>query len=165
MPFQKGNTLGKGRPKKLRRQVKDWIKEHPYAFSEMMDKLYDKGLDGDMESAIYVADRIKGKPKASTEIDLHANQGLRAGDIFAIFKHSKEAEREIDNEIREVINLYFKEHSEVEHPEWYKHLHTKPKITTHYHPLQLSQGVTNGQSVTEGEDQGEGNAELRHGAH
>lgn len=70
MPFQKGHKFGKGRPKKIQTQVKDWAKEHPYAVAELMQALYDKGIQGDAESAKYVIDRIKGKPKQQTDIDI-----------------------------------------------------------------------------------------------
>ena len=68
MPFQKGNKLGKGQKKKVKTQVKDWIKAHPLAVSELMQALYDAGKKGDTESAKYVIDRIKGKPTAHTDI-------------------------------------------------------------------------------------------------
>ncbi|KKN09085.1 hypothetical protein LCGC14_1049960 [marine sediment metagenome] len=67
--FQPGNKIGaKGRPKKIKSQVKDWIQEHPYAVAELMQALYEAGIEGDTESAKYVIDRIKGKPTAHTDI-------------------------------------------------------------------------------------------------
>lgn len=64
-----GKREGAGRPKKLKTQVKDFIKEHPYAVEALMNVLYEAGIKGDRESAIYVIDRIKGKPKAITGLD------------------------------------------------------------------------------------------------
>ena len=66
--FKKGNTFGKGRPPKLKTQVKDFIKEHPYAVETLMTVLYERGIKGDREAAIYIIDRIKGKPKATLGI-------------------------------------------------------------------------------------------------
>ena len=78
MPFQPGNTLSKGRPPKPKKQAKDWIEAHPYAYAQLLQVLYNKGMDGDRESAMYVCDRIKGKPKQQTDIELTG-----AGDIGA----------------------------------------------------------------------------------
>ena len=60
-----GKREGAGRPKKLKTQVKDFIKEHPYAVETLMKTLYDMGVDGDRDAAQYIIDRIKGKPKIS----------------------------------------------------------------------------------------------------
>ena len=65
--FQPGNKLGQGRPKKISTQIKDFQKEHPHAYDQLMCKLYAMGLSGDREAAQYVCDRLKGRPRA--EID------------------------------------------------------------------------------------------------
>ncbi len=67
MPFEKGNKLGKGRPKKVRVQVKDWIEAHPYAVAELMQVLYEEGIKGDREAATYIIDRVKGRPKQAID--------------------------------------------------------------------------------------------------
>ena len=67
--FKLGNPGGPGAPKKLKTQVKDRIKEHPYAVAALMQVLYDKGIDGDRECAMYVIDRIKGKPTSKIGLD------------------------------------------------------------------------------------------------
>ena len=67
MPFEKGNKLGKGRPKKIKAQVKDWIEAHPYAVAELMQVLYEQGIDGDAEAAKYIIDRVKGRPKQAID--------------------------------------------------------------------------------------------------
>ncbi len=67
--FKKGNKFGKGRPPKLKTQVKDFFKEHPYAVETLMLTLYEKGIEGDRESAMYIIDRIKGKPKVTVGMD------------------------------------------------------------------------------------------------
>ena len=66
--FKPGWKGGPGRPPKLKTQVKDFIKEHPYAVETLMTTLYEKGIEGDRESAMYIIDRIKGKPKATIGI-------------------------------------------------------------------------------------------------
>lgn len=85
MPFQKGNKLSKGRPKKTKTQVKDFIKAYPYAVETLMQTLYKKGIKGDIEAAKYVVDRIQGKPKAQTDIKIDADQ-IGVGMITQIYK-------------------------------------------------------------------------------
>ena len=67
--FEKGRKKTGGRQKKLKTQVKDWIKEHPYAVAALMEVLYEKGIKGDRECAMYVIDRIKGKPTSKIGLD------------------------------------------------------------------------------------------------
>ncbi|KKL94512.1 hypothetical protein LCGC14_1863990 [marine sediment metagenome] len=67
MPFQKGHKLSKGRPPKIKKQVKDWIQAHPYAVAELMQVLYEQGIDGDREAATYIIDRVKGRPKQAID--------------------------------------------------------------------------------------------------
>jgi len=67
MPFQKGHPPMGGRPKKIKTQVKDFIKEHPYAVETLMKTLYDMGIEGDREAAVYIIDRIKGRPSQSID--------------------------------------------------------------------------------------------------
>ncbi len=81
--FQPGNKLGKGRPKKLKTQVKDFIKEHPYAVETLMKILYEKGIAGDRECAMYIIDRIKGKPKATLGIAEEDKDLLTAATVLA----------------------------------------------------------------------------------
>lgn len=59
-----GKREGAGRPKKLKTQVKDWITAHPQAIATLKDKLYQMGISGDREAAMYMIDRFEGKPKA-----------------------------------------------------------------------------------------------------
>lgn len=96
MPFQLGNTYGKGRPKKTKKQAKDWIKAHPYAVATLLDVLYQKGLDGDREAAMYVVDRIKGKPRQQTDIDVSGGNQLGAGLVVELFKILTERQRQIE---------------------------------------------------------------------
>ncbi len=91
MKFQKGNKLGKGRPRKVITQVKDWVKNHPYAVDALMAVLYEQGIKGDRESAMYVIDRIKGKPKAVTEIE--GGEKIGAGIVLELFKMYSERDK------------------------------------------------------------------------
>jgi len=84
MPFQSGNKLGQGRPKKAKAQAKDWAEAHPYAVAELMQVLYDEGIRGDIDSAKYVIDRIRGKPKISVDSRVKHELELTAEDIWAI---------------------------------------------------------------------------------
>ena len=56
-----GKREGAGRPKKLQTQVKDWIKEHPYAVAALMEVLYEKGK----------ADCLEGLKKSMECCDYH----------------------------------------------------------------------------------------------
>ena len=87
MPFQKGNTLGKaGRTPSIKTQVKDFIKEHPYAVETLMTVLYEAGIKGDRESAIYVIDRIKGKPKVTMGMDEEDRGLLKTATVVEFLK-------------------------------------------------------------------------------
>ncbi len=94
MPFEKGGKPGPGRPKKKSTQVKDWIQAHPYAVSELMQALYEAGVEGDTESAKYVIDRIKGKPTAHTDITTDGEE-LGVGLVTKIYQLMAAREREL----------------------------------------------------------------------
>ena len=84
MPFQKGNKLGKGQPKKLKTQIKDFIKAYPNAVATLMQILYEKGIEGDKDAATYVIDRIEGKPKISVDSRVKHELEFTAEDIWGI---------------------------------------------------------------------------------
>ena len=84
--FKKGHPGMGGRPKKLQTQVKDFIKEHPYAVETLMKVLYEMGIEGDREAAIYIIDRIKGKPKATLGIAGEDKALLTAATVLAFRK-------------------------------------------------------------------------------
>ena len=81
-----GKREGAGRPKKLKTQVKDWIAAHPLAVAELMQVLFEKGIEGDRECAMYVIDRIKGKPKATLGIDEEDRELLTAATVLEFRK-------------------------------------------------------------------------------
>ena len=95
MGFQKGNKFGKGRPKSKRKQVADWVKEHPYAVAELYQTLYEKGIKGDRESAMYIIDRIKGKPMQQTKVELEGGERLGAGVVIELLKIVREEQMKL----------------------------------------------------------------------
>ena len=104
MGFQKGNKFGKGRPKSKRRQVADWVKEHPYAVAELYQTLYEKGIKGDRESAMYIIDRIKGKPMQQTKVELEGGEMLGAGVVIELLKIVREEQMKLlSGEYRGVV--------------------------------------------------------------
>jgi len=84
--FKPGWKGGPGRPPKLKTQVKNFIKEHPYAVETLMTVLYEAGIKGDREAAIYVIDRIKGKPKAVTGLDEADRELVKAQTVVEFMK-------------------------------------------------------------------------------
>ncbi len=106
--FQKNNKLGRGQPKKLRTQVKDFIKEYPQAVEELMKVLYDQGIAGDIEACKYVIDRIKGKPKVTVGIDEEDKELLTAATVLAFRKLMDEKQLE-EGESPDIIDVEGKE--------------------------------------------------------
>ena len=86
MPFQKGHPPMGGRPKKKSTIIKDFVREHPYAVETLMNVLYEMGIKGDRESATYVIDRIKGKPKVTLGMDEEDREVLKAATVMKIFE-------------------------------------------------------------------------------
>ena len=86
MPFEKGRQKTGGRGKSTKTQVKDFIKEHPYAVETLMQTLYEKGIKGDREAAMYIIDRIKGKPKATLGIAEEDKELLTAATVLEFYK-------------------------------------------------------------------------------
>ena len=57
-----------GRTKTRKRVIKDFMKDHPRAYDEMMQLLYDIAKDkSDKDAAQYICDRLKGRPTQSVE--------------------------------------------------------------------------------------------------
>lgn len=103
MKFQKGNKFGKGRPPKLKTQVKDFIKEHPYAVETLMTTLYEMGIEKDREAAMYIIDRIKGKPKAITGMDAEDREALNAATLVKLFQMMDE-HRKLEQTPQRLLN-------------------------------------------------------------
>ncbi len=77
MRFEKGNKYGKGgakpgagRPPKPETVIRNFIKDHPKAYGELMSKLWQQGLEGDITAAQYVCDRLKGRPGVKIDLDI-----------------------------------------------------------------------------------------------
>ena len=86
MPFQKGHPPMGGRPKKKITIIKDFVKAHPYAVEELMNTLYEAGVKGDRESAMYIIDRLRGKPRSATDINISGLETLGTATVREIFK-------------------------------------------------------------------------------
>ena len=84
--FQSGWKGGPGRPKKLKTQVKDFVKKYPQAVEELMLVIYEMGIEGDLEACKYFIDRVKGKPKAILGIDEDDKELLAASTMIEFFK-------------------------------------------------------------------------------
>ena len=84
--FQRDNKHGRGQPKKLKTQVKDFVKKYPQAVEELMLVIYEMGIDGDLEACKYFIDRVKGKPKALIGIDEEDKDLLSAVTMIEFFK-------------------------------------------------------------------------------
>ena len=99
--FQKGNQHGKvlkagkgtGRKPGVKTQAIEFEKTYPNAVYDLLTTLYNKGLDGDKDSAIYVIDRLRGRPSSSTD--------LRIKGQFTV---SPEEYKQIGTEIYEIRN-------------------------------------------------------------
>ena len=97
--FQKGNQHGRvpkagkgvGPKKGVKTQAIEFEKEHPTAVYDLLTTLYNKGLQGDKDSAIYVIDRLRGRPGNSTQLQIK-------GQITI----SPEEYRELGSEINEI---------------------------------------------------------------
>lgn len=64
MPGVKGKS---GRKPKRITEIKRWVEANQSRIFELLDVLTERGLKGDREAAVYVIDRVLGKPKV--EID------------------------------------------------------------------------------------------------
>ena len=73
--------------------VIEFEKTYPGAVNELLLTLYNKGLSGDRESAIYVIDRLRGRPSSSTDLRIK-------GQITV----SPEEYKQIGSEIYEIRN-------------------------------------------------------------
>lgn len=86
MPFEVGHPKYGGKAKAIKTQVKDFIKEHPYAVETLMTTLYEMGIEKDREAAMYIIDRIKGKPKATIGIAEEDKELLTAATVIEFRK-------------------------------------------------------------------------------
>lgn len=103
MPFQKGREKTGGRTKGIKTQVKDFIKEHPYAVETLMNELYTMGVKGDREAAIYMVDRFKGKPKATLglgEEDRDLLSGVMMARLYAQLAEHRKQLKEGNNAVQ-----------------------------------------------------------------
>lgn len=82
--YSKGGTLGNkgGQPKKPETQLRDWEKEHPNAYAQLMDFLLEcVDVGKDVESAKYLIDRLKGRPHISLDARTTLQVSITAEDL------------------------------------------------------------------------------------
>ena len=111
---------------------------------------------GDREAREYLIDRRLGKAKVFSEIDMH--QEMRPGEVVELFKMIQQTEREVEAEIKDILDKYFQEHPEINEPDWHRHLHNRTLITSWSNPERylLKEGVlVPKEDVIEGEIIGE----------
>lgn len=73
--FQQGNKLasggrreGAGRKPKRITQYKQWFDDNPHKIVKLLEMLYTRAIDDhDREAAIYIIDRVAGKPKQTID--------------------------------------------------------------------------------------------------
>ena len=106
-----GKREGAGRKPGIKTQARRWEEEHPNAYAELMDTLYARAqgrssiecpychesfrdpVIGDSESARYIIDRIKGKPKATVGIAEEDKDLLTAATVLEFWKMMDAHER------------------------------------------------------------------------
>ena len=86
---------GRSGPRKKREtQYDDWIRANPGKIVSLLEVLCDKGLDGDREAAIYVIDRVLGRPRQEIDQRVKVLQLSVSGDDLARLQLKyEEAER------------------------------------------------------------------------
>ena len=67
----------------IKKQLDEELKANPERVLALMLKLYEKGLAGDVNSAIYYIDRVMGKPTSINKIDASISQFLFTPDDMA----------------------------------------------------------------------------------
>jgi len=101
MAGKKGRSGRKKKPSTLVNEALDGIRQDlPELFKSLRDLAID---DKDREAAIYLIDRILGKPRQQTDIDITGGQELGAGLVVQLFKILTERQKELEGkEIKQV---------------------------------------------------------------
>jgi len=101
-PLAFGGARPNSGPKpSLKTRLKRFEEKHPDAYDELMEILYEKGLNGDSQDAQYVVDRLKGKPKVTMGID-EVDANLITIATLMKFRQLKEANKTIEGEFKEI---------------------------------------------------------------
>lgn len=92
----KGRSGPKKKPSTLVNEALDAIRQDlPELFKSLRDMAVKEPHD--REAAIYLIDRILGKPKQQTDIDLSGGQELGAGLMVQLFKILTERQKELES--------------------------------------------------------------------
>jgi len=90
----KGRSGRKKKPSTLMNEAIDAVRQDlPELFKSLRALAVDKG---DREAAIYLIDRILGRPKQQTELDLSGGQELGAGLLVQLFKILTDRQKELE---------------------------------------------------------------------
>ena len=90
----KGRSGPKKKPSTLVNEALDAVRQDlPDLFKSLRAMAVEKG---DREAAIYLIDRILGRPKQQTELDLSGGQELGAGLLVQLFKILTERQKELE---------------------------------------------------------------------
>ena len=81
-----------GRKKSLSTIMKQAMDEKSEKLPLYLDKIDELALNGDREALFYLVDRIKGKAKQQTDINLEGGERLGVGMVLEIFKVIARAE-------------------------------------------------------------------------
>lgn len=88
-----GSRVGSGRRKSPKRLVNECIKNTHQHLPALFESLTNQALEGDREAAIYLIDRILGKPKQQTEIDVNTRED--ALYAVAVFRALSEEQKQL----------------------------------------------------------------------
>ena len=91
----KGRSGRRKKPSTLVNEALDAVRQDlPELFKSLRTMAVESG---DREAAIYLIDRILGRPKQQTELDLSGGQELGAGLLVQLFKILTERQKELES--------------------------------------------------------------------
>jgi len=93
-PLAFGGARPNSGPKpSLKTRLRRFEEEHPDAYDELMEMLYQRGLSGKSEDAQYVLDRIRGRPHQSQDLRVRTEISLTADDYAEIARLAQQSDR------------------------------------------------------------------------
>ena len=98
----KGRSGRKKSPRNVMRYLTECIEENAYVLAKV---LVDKAKNGDKESLMYCFDRIGGKPKQSTDIDITGGEELTASLVAHLFAMLATKRKELEIESRKQLEI------------------------------------------------------------
>lgn len=64
------NPRNAGPKPKIKTQLDEELKSHPKRILDLMAKLYDRGMEGDIPAAVYYINRVMGMPTAKVDANI-----------------------------------------------------------------------------------------------